>query len=165
MKTLTLLLVVCAGTSAQFAQAQDQLSLAAIRAACAEDAQKLCPGVQPGGGRIVACLKEHKDSLSDRCKQAAGLGANPSSSLAADSGRITTPLGTDCCKPAFTLYSYGFDAIRNTARAIHRPVVLPREEPAQLHFSGYTPNTRFKRKSQSGITILFCVRKPKGRQP
>ena len=59
----------------------------------------------------------------------------------------------------------GFDAIRNTARAIHRPVVLPREEPAQLHLSGYTPNTRFKRKSQSGITILFCVRKPKGRQP
>jgi hypothetical protein len=82
MKTLTLLLVVCAGTSAQFAQAQDQPSLAAIRAACAEDAQKLCPGVQPGGGRIVACLKEHKDSLSDRCKQAAGLAANASGSSA-----------------------------------------------------------------------------------
>ena len=82
MKTLTLLLVVCAGTSAQFAPAQDQLSLAAIRAACAEDAQKLCPGVQPGGGRIVACLKEHKDSLSDRCKQAAGLAANASDSSA-----------------------------------------------------------------------------------
>src|SRR3984893_19514422 len=80
MKTLTLLLVVCAGTSAQFAPAQDQLSLAAIRAACAEDAQKLCPGVQPGGGGIVACLKEHKDSLSDQCKQAAGLPVNPSSS-------------------------------------------------------------------------------------
>src|ERR1700692_3259650 len=77
MKTLTLLLVVCAGTSTQFAQAQDQPSLAAIRAACADDAQKLCAGVQAGGGRIVACLKEHKDSLSDRCKQAAGVLVNP----------------------------------------------------------------------------------------
>jgi hypothetical protein len=54
-------------------QAGAQTSQAAIRAACADDAQKLCAGVQPGGGRIVACLKEHKDSLSDRCKQAAGL--------------------------------------------------------------------------------------------
>ena len=67
-------------TAAQSAQAGDQL--AAIRAACAEDAQKFCATVQPGGGRIVACLKEHKDSLSDRCKQAAGLAANPSSSSA-----------------------------------------------------------------------------------
>ncbi len=68
--------------AAQSAQAGDQQSLAAIQAACAEDAQKLCAGVQPGGGRIVACLREHKDSLSDRCKQAAGLTANPSSSSA-----------------------------------------------------------------------------------
>src|SRR5216683_805122 len=68
--------------AAQSAQAGDQQSLAAIQAACAEDAQKLCVGVQPGGGRIVACLREHKDSLSDRCKQAAGLTANPSSSSA-----------------------------------------------------------------------------------
>lgn len=30
----------------------------------------------------MACLKEHKDSLSDRCRQAAGLGANPGSSSA-----------------------------------------------------------------------------------
>src|ERR1700736_1245998 len=79
MRRLILLLVVCAA-AAQSALAQDQL--AAIRAACAEDAQKLCAGVQPGGGRIVACLKAHKDSLSDQCKKAAGLAANPSSSSA-----------------------------------------------------------------------------------
>ena len=78
MRNLRVLLVICAATAAQFALADDQPNLAAIRAACAEDAQKLCAGVQPGGGRIVACLKEHKDSLSDRCKQAAGLPANPS---------------------------------------------------------------------------------------
>ena len=62
------------------AQVGGQPSLDALRAACADDAKRLCAGVQPGGGRVVACLKEHKDSLSDRCKQAAGLVTNPSSS-------------------------------------------------------------------------------------
>jgi Cysteine rich repeat len=76
MRRLILLLVVCAAAGS--ALAQDQLAV--IRAACAEDAQKLCAGVQPGGGRIVACLKAHKDSLSDQCKQAAGQAANSSSS-------------------------------------------------------------------------------------
>jgi len=80
MRSLRVLLIVCAATGAPSALAQDQPTLAAIRSACTEDAQKLCAGVQPGGGRIVACLKEHKDSLSDQCKQAAGLAANPSSS-------------------------------------------------------------------------------------
>ncbi|HEY1422409.1 MAG TPA: cysteine rich repeat-containing protein, partial [Candidatus Acidoferrum sp.] len=55
---------------------------AAIRAACADDAQKFCAAVQPGGGRVVACLKDHKDSLSDKCRQAAGLPAKPSNSPA-----------------------------------------------------------------------------------
>lgn len=71
------ILSVSPATAAQSAPTGDQL--AAIRAACTEDAQKFCASVQPGGGRIVACLKAHKDSLSDRCKQAAGLAANPSS--------------------------------------------------------------------------------------
>jgi hypothetical protein len=77
MNRLTLLLVICAATATHSALADDPL--AAIRAACADDAQKLCAGMQPGGGRIVACLKEHKDSLSDRCKQAAGVPVNPAS--------------------------------------------------------------------------------------
>ena len=37
--------------------------------ACRADVQKLCSNVQPGGGRIVACLKQNKDGLSDACKQ------------------------------------------------------------------------------------------------
>ncbi len=35
---------------------------------CMDDAKKLCPGVEPGEGRIAACLKEHKDQLSPGCK-------------------------------------------------------------------------------------------------
>src|SRR5271165_2213732 len=81
--------------AAQSAQAGDQQSLAAIRAACAEDAQKLCAGVQPGGGRILACLKEHKDSLSDRCKQAAALAANPGSGSAPSASSVSPASGSN----------------------------------------------------------------------
>jgi hypothetical protein len=43
-----------------------------VRAACGSDVQKLCTGVQPGGGRIIACLKQHKDEVSSGCKEAIG---------------------------------------------------------------------------------------------
>src|SRR4030081_1951709 len=39
------------------------------RTACASDVQKLCAGVPAGGGRVLACLKQHKDEVSDGCKQ------------------------------------------------------------------------------------------------
>jgi len=52
------------------AQAPSQQAMADARAACGTDIQKLCTGVQPGGGRILACLKQHKDQVSDGCKRA-----------------------------------------------------------------------------------------------
>jgi len=39
-------------------------------AACKQDVQTLCPGVQPGGGRIVACLKSHAEQVSPDCRAA-----------------------------------------------------------------------------------------------
>ena len=54
--------LAAAGPSA-FAQA-DGLSY------CKADMQRLCPGVQPGGGRIIACLKEHKMEVSVGCAKA-----------------------------------------------------------------------------------------------
>lgn len=36
---------------------------------CAEDAAKLCKGVQQGEGRIARCMKEHENELSPACKQ------------------------------------------------------------------------------------------------
>jgi hypothetical protein len=35
---------------------------------CAADVQKLCAGVQPGGGRVLDCLKSHEADLSAACK-------------------------------------------------------------------------------------------------
>jgi hypothetical protein len=35
---------------------------------CVADAKRLCPGVQPGQGRIAACLKEHQSDMSPACK-------------------------------------------------------------------------------------------------
>lgn len=60
---LTLALVPMAPAAA-FAQAPER---AAIRQACATDFQKNCPGIQPGGGRLAACLKEKRASFSETC--------------------------------------------------------------------------------------------------
>jgi hypothetical protein len=37
--------------------------------ACRADAQKLCAGVEHGGGRILDCLAGQKDKLSDDCRK------------------------------------------------------------------------------------------------
>jgi hypothetical protein len=45
------------------------LLVAAIQA-CRSDLQRVCPGVQPGGGRIGQCVREHIRELSGGCRQA-----------------------------------------------------------------------------------------------
>ena len=77
---LLLSLIVSSVSFSLIAAAQSTDQLAAIRTACADDAKKFCSSVQPGGGRVIACLKEHKDSLSAACRQAAGLPSSTSSS-------------------------------------------------------------------------------------
>jgi hypothetical protein len=37
---------------------------------CKADFERLCPGVQPGGGRIIGCLKAHKEEISIGCGKA-----------------------------------------------------------------------------------------------
>ena len=39
-------------------------------AACRADLAQFCGGLQPGGGRISACIREHFAELSPGCKQA-----------------------------------------------------------------------------------------------
>jgi len=36
---------------------------------CSDDVAKFCKDVQPGGGRIARCLKQHEQELSPACKQ------------------------------------------------------------------------------------------------
>ena len=44
-------------------------ALAQPRLPCAADIRKVCANVDPGGGRIIACIKEHFKDLSDVCKE------------------------------------------------------------------------------------------------
>jgi peptide subunit release factor 1 (eRF1) len=37
------------------------------RGPCADDIAKLCKDVNPGGGRLANCLKEHEKELSPAC--------------------------------------------------------------------------------------------------
>ena len=37
---------------------------------CKADAARLCPGVAPGSGHLVGCLKEHKMEVSVGCAKA-----------------------------------------------------------------------------------------------
>jgi Cysteine rich repeat len=36
-------------------------------AACKADAGRICPGVAPGGGRLIKCLKQHQDDVTIGC--------------------------------------------------------------------------------------------------
>jgi Cysteine rich repeat len=61
--TLSLAALVSAAPSALAQEAQAMKY-------CKADFERLCPGVQPGGGRIIACLKEHKEEVSIGCGKA-----------------------------------------------------------------------------------------------
>jgi hypothetical protein len=50
--------------------AADQPQSGGPRAACQADAAKLCSGIQPGGGRIIGCLKQNEAQVSASCKEA-----------------------------------------------------------------------------------------------
>jgi len=36
--------------------------------ACKQDGEKFCKGIEPGEGRIIECMREHKSEFSDACK-------------------------------------------------------------------------------------------------
>lgn len=65
-----LAMAIIQAAGAQEAPVSPATVLNELKAACQEDAQKLCAGVQPGGGRIINCLLQHKDAVSDACRQA-----------------------------------------------------------------------------------------------
>ncbi|MDX1958101.1 MAG: cysteine rich repeat-containing protein [Leptospiraceae bacterium] len=62
-KTFLLLLVFCA--TFLFAQSEEETH--GKKGPCKEDAKKLCADVKPGEGRIIKCLKEKEQQLSEAC--------------------------------------------------------------------------------------------------
>lgn len=40
-----------------------------VKEACHDDVEKFCADVKPGKGRIMKCMKEHKEELSAACKE------------------------------------------------------------------------------------------------
>jgi hypothetical protein len=75
-RALALLSVAGLAASAASAGAQGLPPLAnnpAVLAAaqiCQADVAKLCPGVIPGGGRIIRCLADQQASVSPNCREA-----------------------------------------------------------------------------------------------
>lgn len=67
MKTTSLLLSLSLLVLAGAAAARDANPMAQ---ACKADHAKFCKSTQPGGGRIVECLKSHEAELAPACKSA-----------------------------------------------------------------------------------------------
>ena len=61
MRGLVTIIAALAASSPTFAQTM------AKRQAGQGDFAKYCPGVKPGGGRVIACLGKQKDKLSPAC--------------------------------------------------------------------------------------------------
>jgi hypothetical protein len=59
---LLLLLAVSSSGSTQAAKAPLAL--------CKADAERMCAGIAPGDGKIIACLKQHKNEVSVGCAKA-----------------------------------------------------------------------------------------------
>src|ERR1035437_5376316 len=116
------------------------------RTACAADVQKLCSNVQQGGGRIIACLKQHKEEVSDRCKQAIISAMQPSrGSAGSTAGPAPTPAEQPAtpphCKRAAS--SRAAESARSPGEPLfpHRclrcgPALLP-DEAGENHRPGY----------------------------
>jgi Cysteine rich repeat len=101
MKRLDWALICMAVAAAPSARADDAAALAVLRQGCTDDAKQFCANVQPGGGRILACLKEHKDSLSDKCKQAAQKASSMSGNQPANPPPASPPTGANSNEAPF----------------------------------------------------------------
>jgi hypothetical protein len=65
VSTMALLLI-----SSGLAMAAEPPQGGGLRTVCKADVEKLCSGIQPGGGRIAGCLKQNEGQVSAPCKDA-----------------------------------------------------------------------------------------------
>lgn len=61
------LAALCTAARAQQAQQGSKEAQGPKKGACKADAEKLCKDVQPGGGKMIECLKQHQADLSPAC--------------------------------------------------------------------------------------------------
>ncbi len=62
---LSVLIAACVlGAPARAQEMED------LRTYCMSDIERLCKGIEPGGGRILKCLKAHKKEMTVGCAQA-----------------------------------------------------------------------------------------------
>jgi hypothetical protein len=107
------------------AQAGTRVSADALRAGCSDDAARLCAGVQPGGGRVIACLQQHKDALSNQCRQAAGLPPKPAPAPPAESApSAAAPAASPGAPPPSTIIG----ATAPPSPALNKPTVVAGEK-------------------------------------
>lgn len=52
--------------------------------ACVDDIKKLCASVDPGGGRVAGCVKEHLNDLSPPCQNLVAEATTAAKACAAD---------------------------------------------------------------------------------
>jgi hypothetical protein len=62
--------VLAAAIAAPWDAGEAQLFRRGPVAACRDDVLRLCPGVRPGGGRLIVCLNSQAEQLSQGCFQA-----------------------------------------------------------------------------------------------
>lgn len=68
---ISVLALLWSGTSSEVAaQGLRRIEGRGLIARCGEDVLRLCPGVRPGGGRIIVCLNSQAEKLSQSCFQA-----------------------------------------------------------------------------------------------
>ena len=72
LAALALMLVALPAASRAQTQIPPQMrsEAMALMQVCRGDYDRLCSGVPPGGGRILACLQNHANQLSPACGQA-----------------------------------------------------------------------------------------------
>jgi hypothetical protein len=95
---VALLFLSVAGIRAEDAKSQTPAAPAA-EGACKQDADKLCPGLTKGDGKLGPCMKEHKDELSQACKDEMTAGmAKHKEKLDAMKAKLDAACGADADK-------------------------------------------------------------------
>ena len=66
--------------------------------ACKSDREKFCPGLKPGDGKLVQCMKEHAADLSPECTSAIEAGKQARKNIRANCKADTGKFCADAAK-------------------------------------------------------------------